>query len=277
MKEEKRIPFEQRSGQNPDTQPKTQAAGDDGSRHNWQNAKYVPTVVIAVLALIIVVALNRPARTKDAYEEASEEIVTDRLTKAYRDVLEKVISEHKRFVISDDGVGIVGLKYGNLVDFENDGIPEMVLLYGQTVEVYRFDGKNAALFKRFEIGLHWLQSDVSPEFLINCTAETPYLINWHCSHSWVAKEYTVWTIRNGQGVSDEYFAGPAEDVALDDNDFPVKEFSVFRINGASVTAEEFRDKEAEFFDRATTIHALFSINPVAAKAELDNFLFQFGL
>ncbi len=97
------------------------------------------------------------------------EIRPEDVNKAYADVIAAIIQEHGIFEEARDSNGWdrvypKGFFYGELIDFDQDGIDEMVCAYSPDgvkvlIRVYQFDGKRAQLLMEQKLGIGFFQTD----------------------------------------------------------------------------------------------------------------------
>ena len=195
---------------------------------------------------------------------------------AFASNIKDVISNYGRYV-NLDYIGIEGLKYGDLVDFEKDGIPELVLCVNGSVRVYRFDGKKSSLIYEKVIGGRFMQTDVSPTFGINKMKSEPLLLTYHSTDEWHEECIHIFTIKNEEPQIKEIFAS-----RLSDDEFA--EFDTFKIDGRNVSKNRYNAYKDSIYDGEMEIDALWNNNWVengnrigATEAELNTFLSQFGM
>lgn len=199
---------------------------------------------------------------------------------AFKENIQSVIDTYGKYV-DKEGIGIWGLKYGELVDFEKDGVPELVLIRDWIVEVYRFDGEKSTKIYEQKAGSRFGQTDVSYTIGINTTLAEPCVITYQSQDSWTTEVLHIFTIKNGQPNTQIMYAGePITNEYFDLSD----DFTVYKVDNISVSKESYMslrnsifngEKEVDvcwgkvYFTRDNYIHA--------TREELDVFLKQFGL
>lgn len=217
---------------------------------------------------------------KEEKEESEKEKPKVTYTECFKKDIEAVISRYGKYVNVDDTGYINGLKYGTLIDFEKDGVPELLLLHDCTVEIYRFDGKESNRIFSDELGSRYLQSDVSTTFGLNTESDTPYVIVYHSKSSWVSEALTVFTLKKGQNVIKKFYA----DIGEEEPEYPLTDgFVNFKINNKDVSEAEYKSEREKVFNGEKEVDANWEEEyPYdnfigATEKELNDFLKQFGL
>lgn len=196
-------------------------------------------------------------------------------TSAFAENIKEIIDNYGRYV-NTDYMGVKGLKYGTLIDFEKDGIPELVLCHDMKVKVYRFDGEKSTLIYNKELGSRYMQTDVSPQFAVKTTGDQPVLMTYHSTKEWCEEVIDIFTIENEQPKEMQISARNTDD--NEDADF--NEFIVYDVPVSKTGYDEIRKS---LFSDAKHIDALWSLqfeseNLInATEDELNAFLEQFGL
>lgn len=184
---------------------------------------------------------------------------------AYLTVLGGLCEEYGKYVIPADDAILSGVKYARLLDFNGDGVRELVVLFDHTVRLYTCQDAQAQLLYEGTIGPRFGQSDVSYTFHINALASTPTLILFHSQREWSEEAITIIHLTaEGQVVQTELFA--ATDGA---NDFPGREFlTTFQINGQSVEQTVYDAARSAALDDSTEIDVDFGAFP-ATQEQLE--------
>lgn len=196
-------------------------------------------------------------------------------TSAFAENIKDVIDNYGRYVDADY-MGVKGLKYGTLIDFENDSVPELVLCHDMKVKVYRFDGEKSTLIYSKELGSRYMQTDVSPRFTIKTTGEQPVLMTYHSTKEWCEEVIDIFSVENGQPKEMQISARNTDD----NGDADFNEFIVY---GTTVSKTAYDEIRKSLFNGAKHVDALWTLqfeseNMInATEDELNVFLAQFGL
>ncbi len=153
--------------------------------------KEVPVAMIARDYRIIYV----PANDVEAYKKVGwfVRIHPSEYGAVYAKNIQDIIEKYGKF---EQG-GTKGLRYGVLIDFERDMVPELVLLHDLKVKVYRYhDGVSSEIYSA-DVGCRYGQTDVSYTFGLNDTAEIPYLITYHSENEWTEENMEIFTLKDG--------------------------------------------------------------------------------
>ena len=182
-----------------------------------------------------------------------------------------------------------GTKYGTLIDFEKDAVPELVLLHDRVIQVYRFDGQKSTLIYEKKAGQRVNQTDVSNTFRINLTGDKPTLITYN-SEEWYdeVRDYekmeliNVFTVINGEANVTKLMANGAPP-----EEFPaLKDFANFEINGQKVTYDEYEAVKQSYMAGGKEVDACWNHAWIEPEAGIDvaanynefvDFLKGFGL
>lgn len=158
-----------------------------------------------------------------------------------------------------------GVKYAQLLDFNADGVRELVVLVDRTVQLYTCRDNTAVLLWAGQVGARFGQTDVSYSFRINAMSSTPTVTLFHSENEWTQEAMTVLHI-NSEGllIQTELFAQTEEP-----GDFPDPEqLTGFTINGKSVDETVYDAAVAAAMDGSTGIDVDFGAFP-ATPEQLD--------
>ena len=200
---------------------------------------------------------------------------------AFAEDIKNIISQYGRY-INTEGMGIKGLKYGALIDFEKDNVPELVLCHDMTVEVYRFDGENSTKIYEQKTGARYMQTDVSYTFGINKEYSNPCLITYQTLEEWRSEELHIFTVENEKANIQVLYAEGSdfneESGYLDDG------FDTFKIDGVNVSKDTYMTLRNGIFDGEKEIDVNWADMSFvrdnyiqATRQELDEYLKPFGL
>lgn len=201
---------------------------------------------------------------KDTQQPSQED--TGAYRAVYSQIVSDMISQYGEFCADPDTQMITGLKYGELIDFENDDIPELLLLCDQTAYLYRYDGKGAAQLLCEPVGIAFGCTDVSYYIHISETLGKTYLILDHSTEGWTEDDWTTYTVEAGELRKVNYFARTDGY-----NDYPGTEFLVnCKIDGNRVPAEDYLTERELLRKNARTIDAIWDFE-TASYEELLQF------
>lgn len=199
---------------------------------------------------------------------------------AFKADIENVIAKHGKYV-DKDYMGIYGLKYGTLIDFEKDGVPELVLVRDWMVEIYRFDGEKSTKIFEEKAGSRFMQTDVSYTIGINTTIAEPCVITYQSEDSWTTEELHVFTVKNGQPNVQVLYAG---EPIMNEYYDPSDDFTVFKIDNVNVSEDAYMSLKNTIFSGEQEVDVCWNYDYEmpdnyihASDEELDLFLSQFGL
>ena len=184
---------------------------------------------------------HSPGKGDTAYRAVYSEIVAD------------MIAQFGKFYADPDTQMITGLKYGELIDFENDGVPELLLLCDQTAYLYRYDGAGAAQLLCEPVGIAFGCTDVSYYIHVSEAVGKTYLILDHSTDGWTEDDWTAYTVEGGALRTVNYFARTDGY-----NDYPDTAFLVnCKIDGNLVSAEDYLTERELLRKNARTIDAIW--------------------
>ncbi len=181
--------------------------------------------------------------------------------------------------------GLAGLKYGVLLDFERDMVPELVLLHDLKVEVYRYENGVSSKIYETRAGGRYLQTDVSYTIALNEKINYPCLITYHTEYEWLEEKLHVFTIKDGKPSVKTLLSRINLAPGQDPIDF-IGQFDHFEIDGNTVEKQTFKPVYDNIMNGKIEIDACWEIgydmempwNYVrATRDELLAFLRQFGL
>lgn len=184
----------------------------------------------------------------------------------YRQIVADMIDQYGEFCADPDTQVITGLKYGELIDFENDGVPELLLLCDQTAYLYRYDGAGAAQLLCEPVGISFGCTDVSYYIHVSEAVGKTYLIVDHSTDGWTEDDWTAYTVEAGALRTVNYFARTDGY-----NDYPDTEFLVnCKIDGNRVSAEDYLTERDLLRKGSRTIDAIWDFE-TARYEELQQF------
>ena len=146
--------------------------------------------------------------------------------------------------------GIVG---ATIVDLEQDGVPELLVQHGMTLELYRYEKNHSRLIWSGKIGLYFGQSDVSHQYVINTHGEQPCIIVYDAEESWTEEVLRVITLKDGVIYEEVLRAWTYDKTAF----FPEWEnLNQFTINDKAVSDIKYNRRREEVLDGGMTVSAV---------------------
>lgn len=126
---------------------------------------------------------------------------------AYYDVVEGIIDQYG-FYTNSSMYCCQGFVRGYLIDFEGDGIPELVCIYGkwyfENVRIYRYTGGQAVLLVD-ELTGNAILGDNWSDIYYNIIDEKPYILTQNCDWGKTEK-IKIFTVDKGALVTTEFYA-----------------------------------------------------------------------
>ena len=175
---------------------------------------------------------------------------------AYYSVVSDFIYQYGEYVKDPDTSAITGLKYGELIDFEKDGVPEMLLVCDRTAYIYGFDGSKAVELLNTPIGSGFGQTDVSYYVYISYVNGQQYLIVDNVDDGWCEDNFMAYTVSDGEVYQMHYAAWTDGN-----NEYPSTEFlTSFEINDEAVSADEYLQDRSTLRDNARSIDAIWDLS-----------------
>lgn len=198
-------------------------------------------------------------------EEKKEEVVDYKAV--YKDEISSLINKFGKYEDPGNGLPIKGVKYGELIDFDKDKVPEMVVLHDMKVLLYKIkDGKAECIYEE-KLGSRFGQTDVSYTLGINTKSERPSLIVYHSTSEWKEENISIVTVENNKVVTKELYARTNKDLNMPDR----KELEEFFVNNESKTADEYNSIYNSIVKEDKEIDACWNQEP-ATKNQLEKFL-----
>ena len=201
---------------------------------------------------------------KEEVEEQEEEIVDYKAL--YKEEVNSLIDKYGRFETESTGM-IKGIKYGQLIDFDKDEIPEMIILHDMQVMLYTIkDGEVKCIYDGV-IGERYGQSDVSYTFRVNDNSENPSLTVYNSEKTWEEEKITIVTVENGEAKTKELYAKTESG-----NNIPIRDNLIeFFIDNQNVTKDEYNNIYNSIVKEAKNIDACWNYES-ATLSELEAFI-----
>lgn len=189
--------------------------------------------------------------------------------KIYKEEVDRLISEFGKFDDSESGTAIKGLKYGSLVDFDNDKIPEMIVSYNQRVLLYKIIDNKAVCLYDEPVETTYKKMDLSRIILVNSTTETPSLIVSKTTKPTMEERIQIITLNDGKVVIDNLYGKIADGI---DPPMPSESKLVqFYWNDKEISEEEYNKLHSTFINKDNYIELCWDIEP-ATKSSLEDFI-----
>ena len=206
---------------------------------------------------------------KQDEEEGTEEEEVVNYKDLYNEEINSLIDKYGRFETESTGM-IKGIKYGQLIDFDKDEIPEMIILHDRQVVLYTIkDGEVKCIYEGV-IGARYGQTDVSYSFMVNDDSENPSLIVPHSEKEWIEEKITIVTVEDGEAKIKELYA-KVDELALDANMFLRETLIEFFIDNQNVTKDEYNNIYNSIVKEAKNIDACWNYES-ATSSELEAFI-----
>lgn len=184
----------------------------------------------------------------------------------YRGVLEELFSEYGHYVTDGRNDMVSGVKYVQILDFNADGVREMVVLVDRRVQLYTCRENEAVLLYECGIGGRYGQTDVSYTFCINAQAETPVLCLYHTESGWCEEAITLITLtEDGQVSQTELWAATDGENPVPDREYLVE----FTIDGVAVERTVYESLRSAALDEGLEIDVDWSMYYPSTRAQLD--------
>ncbi|MGL4773771.1 MAG: hypothetical protein ACRC2K_09425 [Clostridium sp.] len=185
----------------------------------------------------------------------------------YKQELDNLIKKYGKFVKEKPEDLVKGVKYAQLVDFDKDKVPEMIVIHDMKVLLYTIKDNKAVCIYEKEIGSRYGQTDVSYRLGINTSGEKVSLINYGSKKEWSEERISIVTVENGKVVIKELYAK-----AKENNDMPSRENLVsYYIDNKATTQSEYNKIYYSTVENALNIDACWNEEP-ATKSNLETFL-----
>lgn len=186
----------------------------------------------------------------------------------YKEEVDKLIGEFGKYENPASGGIVKGVKYGELIDFNNDEVPEMIILHDKQVLLYTIEDDKLKCVYEGTVGSRYAQSDVSYNFGINDKGEEVYIVINDSEATWTEEVISIVTMKDKEVVIKKLNAKTAPD-----NDRPIRENLIsFYIDDKEVSKEEYDKIYDSIVNNCKTIDVAVDNSPEKAVAELERFL-----
>lgn len=180
---------------------------------------------------------------------------------AYINLLNDLIREHGSSAIdATSHMATDGVKHARLLDFNGDGIRELVVVLDRTVQLYTAQGNEAKLLFKGNIGCRLGQTDVSYRFLLNSHSTPITLALFHSADEWNEEAITLISVDDKGNVKQRELLSRS---SLR-NDIPsLDNMNEFYIDGITVTREEYMALRDSVTTDALVLEPDFGTYPIS--------------
>ncbi len=179
---------------------------------------------------------------------------------AYLTLLEDLIRQHGRSTVDADSyITTSGVKHARLLDFNGDGVRELVVVIDRTVQLYTLHDQQPKRLFEGEIGCRLGQTDVSYHFLLNAQSDPISLILYHSTDEWNEDAITVISMNEKGGIKQRELLARSslrQDLPSLDN------LNECYIDGTLVTKEEYLALRGQLLEGAMELEPDFGTYPV---------------
>lgn len=146
--------------------------------------------------------------------------------------------------------GIVG---ATIVDLEQDGVPELLVQHGMTLELYRYENSQSRLIWSGLIGVRFGQTDASYEYIITTHIDTFCIIIHDSQDAWMEEVWRVITLENGVIHEKELRAWAEADTSF----LPERDNLIhFSIDGVEVPEKRYYYQLIDYIDGGMAVSAV---------------------
>lgn len=222
-------------------------------------------IVILVFTIIVTNIVGCNKKNQENKITIEKEVLNYKAL--YKEELNSLIEKFGKFENQDNGLPVKGVKYAELVNFDKDEIPEMIVIHDMKILVYKIKDGNAKCIYEGNVGSRYGQSDVSYRVGINTNGEKPSLIVYHAEKIWEEERISVVTIENDEVISKELYAK-----AKEGNDIPIREnLNSYFIENKATTVDEYNSVYNSIVKNAKSIDVCWEEEP-ATRSNLESFL-----
>jgi hypothetical protein len=231
-----------------------------GSRH------LLPLLLLATFVLLTGCGAAAPSAATAAPTEVPTEAPADYKT-AYLDALGTLVCTYGKYEIDSETGMVNGLKFGELIDFESDDVPEMLCICDRTAYIYGFEDGAAAELLAVPIGSAYGHTDVSNCIHTNEADGKIYVIVDDTDDEWTEDRWTAYTIEDGAAVWKDFFAQTDGSNEIPDD----ASLRCFSIDNVEVTSDKYFAQKSLYRDGSRVIDAVWP-DDFASSEKLNTFL-----
>lgn len=181
---------------------------------------------------------------------------------AYINLLNQLIREHGRSTTDADSHMLTsGVRYARLLDFNGDGIRELVVVIDRDVQLYTAEGNQAKLLFEGKIGIRLGQTDVSYHFLLNSHSTPITLALYHSADEWNEDAITLISMDEKGNVKQRELLARS---SLRNDTLSLDSMNEFYIDGSMVTKEEYLTLRNSVLEEALELEPDFGTYPVTS-------------
>lgn len=187
----------------------------------------------------------------------------------YLEEFNSLIDRFGKYDDSESGNAVKGVKYGDLIDFDGDGIPEMLVAHDSRVLLYRIENGEVKSIYDERAGDRYLGREIF-SISINRDTDPPCLIVYRSEHILAEDRAEILTVKNGE-IQKQEICARVRDGVEDEDTVEEEEFENFSIDGETVTEEEYYEIYNSLVKDAEDIDLTYSQEP-ATKDNLEDFI-----
>lgn len=179
---------------------------------------------------------------------------------AYINVLNQLIREHGQSTFDATSyITTAGVKYANLLDFNGDGLRELLVVIDRTVQLYTAEGNQAKLLFEGSIGVRLGQTDVSYHFLLNSHSDPITLVLYHSTDEWNEEAITLVSLDSKGNVKQKELLARS---SLRNDTPSLDNMNEFYIDGSSVSREAYTTVRDAATEEALVLEPDFGTYPI---------------
>lgn len=185
----------------------------------------------------------------------------------YKEEVDKLISEFGKYDNPGNGLPIKGVKYGELLDFDKDNIPEMIILHDMKVLLYKVRDNKVQCIAEGSVGSKYAQSDINYTFGINVNENGTSIVIPNSKSEWTEELISIVTVENNNSVIKKLTAKTAPD-----NGIPIRDSLIsYYIDDQEVSKDEYYKIYDSQVKNCKNINAMIDESPGNAS-ELETFI-----
>ena len=185
----------------------------------------------------------------------------------YKNEINKLINKYGKFYSEQQWYPISGLKYAELIKFDEDEIPEMLVIHDMKVLLYTIKDGKVILVYEDDIGGRYSQSDVAYTIGINTYSEKTSLIVYKTEQCWQEESIKIVSLEQGVPIFKRLYAKTKPN-----NELPNRENLIsFSIDDEVTTEDEYYKVYDNIVKPARSIDVCWDLEP-ASKANLEAFI-----
>lgn len=181
---------------------------------------------------------------------------------AYINLLNQLIRDHGRSTVDPTSyITTSGVKHARLLDFNGDGIRELLVVIDRNVQLYTAVGNQAKLLFEGKIGVRLGQTDVSYHFLLNSHSNPITLVLYHSADEWNEEAITLISMDDKGNVKQRELLARS---SLRNDTPSLDNMNEFYIDGSLVSKEEYLQLRSTATEEALVLEPDFGTYPITA-------------